>query len=60
MVEGHAETVHKGQIIQFGYVDGLGEWVAICDEGFFEGETPEDVVDQAKKAIDGKEGKGRK
>ena len=34
MIEGHAETVHKGQIIQFGYVDGLGEWVAICDEGF--------------------------
>ena len=31
MIEGHAETEYKGQIIQFGYVEGLGEWVALCD-----------------------------
>lgn len=60
MIEGHAETVHKGYTIQFGYVEGLGEWVAICDEGFFEGETPEDVVVQAKNAIDESERKGKK
>ena len=53
MVEGHAETEYKGQKIQFGYMEGLGEWVALCDEGFFEGSTPEEAVDQAKKAIDG-------
>ena len=58
MIEGHAETEYKGQIIQFGYLEGLGEWVALCDEGFFEGETPEDAVGEAKKAIDGKEVEG--
>ena len=52
MIEGHAEVEYKGIRIQFGYMEGLGEWVAICDEGFFEGETPEDVVEQAKNAID--------
>ncbi len=57
MIEGHAEVEYKGIRIQFGYMEGLGEWVAICDEGFFEGETPEDVVEQAKNAIDENERK---
>lgn len=52
MIDGHAETKYKRQTIQFGYLEGLGEWVATCDEGFFEGDSPEDVVAQAKKAID--------
>ena len=44
----------------FGFMPDFNEWVSLCDEGIFEGETREDVVDQAKKAIDGidKERKG--
>lgn len=55
MIEGHAEIEYKGYTTQFGYIDGLGEWVATCNAGFFEGETPEEVVEQAKKIIDEKE-----
>ena len=52
MIEGYAETSYKGRSIRFGYMPDFGEWVSLCDEGIFEGETSEDVVDQAKKAID--------
>lgn len=45
MIEGHAETEYKGYAIQFGYIDGLGEWVATCDAGFFEGEMSEEVIE---------------
>ncbi|MBQ6344242.1 MAG: hypothetical protein IJI41_14055 [Anaerolineaceae bacterium] len=57
MIEGYAETRYKGQSIRFGYIPGLGEWVSLCDEGIFEGETSEDAVDQARKAIDEKDDK---
>ena len=52
MIKGYAETSYKGRSIRFGYMPDFGEWVSLCDEGIFEGETREDVVDQAKKAID--------
>lgn len=57
MIKGYAETSYKGQSIRFCYMEGLGVWIAICDEGFFEGETPEEAVEDAKKAIDEMEGK---
>lgn len=45
----------RGQIIHFEYIDGFREeWVALSNDGFFEGDSPEDVVGQTKKAIDEK------
>ena len=52
MIEGYAETSYKGRSIRFGYMPDFNEWVSLCDEGIFEGSTREDVVDQAKKAVD--------
>ena len=31
MIDEHVETEYKGQTIQFGYLEGLGEWMALCD-----------------------------
>ncbi|MBQ6344250.1 MAG: hypothetical protein IJI41_14095 [Anaerolineaceae bacterium] len=52
MIKGYAETSYKGRSIRFGFMPDFNEWVSLCDEGIFEGSTREDVVDQAKKAID--------
>lgn len=30
------------------YIEDLGEWVALCDDGFFESGSSEEAVDQAK------------
>lgn len=60
MIQGYAETEYKGHRIRFGFVEGLGEWVALSDRGYYEGETPEEAVDKAKQAIDDKERKENK
>ncbi len=55
MTEGYLEVEYRQQKIQVGYVDGLGEWVATSDSGFFEGFSPEEVIEMAKRKIDEEE-----
>ena len=46
------ETEYRGYKIQFGYMDGPDDWIAICGSHLFFGYSQDMVVKMARNSID--------